>query len=71
MWENSFFLQRSFHRGRPSIEAAACVGALPEAVGPDMEIHVRSVLGSMFELGLTPTGHFSEVDSFQVFAKAS
>lgn len=40
-------------RGRPSLEAVACVGALAEAIGPDMEQEVRSVLDSMFALGLT------------------
>lgn len=48
-------MQISPRRGRPSLEAVACVGALAEAIGPDMEPHVRSVLDSMFSLGLTPT----------------
>lgn len=48
-------MQISPRRGRPSLEAVACVGALAEAIGSDMELHVRSVLDSMFALGLTPT----------------
>lgn len=47
-------MQISPRRGRPSLEAVACVGALAEAIGPDMEQQVRSVLDSMFALGLTP-----------------
>ncbi|KAG0576661.1 hypothetical protein KC19_5G097200 [Ceratodon purpureus] len=41
-------------RGKPSLEAVACVGALAEAIGLDMEPYVRLVLDSMFALGLTP-----------------
>ena len=48
-------MQISPRRGRPSLEAVACVGALAEAIGPDMQEHVESVLGFMFALGLTPT----------------
>lgn len=48
-------LQISPRRGRPSLQAVACVGALAAAIGPDMENHVRSVLESMFSGGLTPT----------------
>ena len=48
-------MQISPRRGRPSLEAVACAGALAEAIGPDMEVHVQSVLSSMFALGLTPT----------------
>ena len=48
-------MQISPRRGKPSLEAVACVGALAEAIGSDMEPHVRSVLDSMFALGLTPT----------------
>lgn len=47
-------VQISPRRGRPSLEAVACVGALAEAIGPDMEQEVRSVIDSMFALGLTP-----------------
>lgn len=48
-------LQISPRRGKPSLEAVACVGALAEAIGSDMEAHVHSVLDSMFALGLTDT----------------
>lgn len=42
-------------RGRPSLEAVACVGALADAIGPDMKPYVEGLLDSMFALGLTPT----------------
>ncbi|EFJ04540.1 hypothetical protein SELMODRAFT_449361, partial [Selaginella moellendorffii] len=42
-------------RGKPSMEAIACVGNLTEALGPLMEEHVRSTLDIMFDTGLTPT----------------
>ncbi|PHT30523.1 Serine/threonine-protein kinase TOR [Capsicum baccatum] len=35
-------------RGRPSLEALACVGNISEAMGPTMEPHVRGLLDSMF-----------------------
>jgi FKBP12-rapamycin complex-associated protein len=37
-------MQISPRRGKPSLEAVACVGALAEAIGSDMEPYVRSVL---------------------------
>jgi FKBP12-rapamycin complex-associated protein len=48
-------MQISPRRGKPSLEAVACVGALAEAIGSDMEPYVRSVLDSMFALGPTRT----------------
>ncbi|XP_020086675.1 serine/threonine-protein kinase TOR isoform X1 [Ananas comosus] len=40
-------------RGRPSVEAIACVGSFANAMGPAMEPHVRSLLDSMFAAGLS------------------
>jgi FKBP12-rapamycin complex-associated protein len=48
-------VQISPRRGKPSLQAIACVGALAEAIGSDMEEHVRNVIGSMFAVGLNPT----------------
>ncbi|GER42126.1 serine/threonine protein kinase mTOR [Striga asiatica] len=42
-------------RGQPSMEALACVGNLAKAMGPSMEPHVRSLLDSMFSIGLSST----------------
>ncbi|GAV78802.1 PI3_PI4_kinase domain-containing protein/FAT domain-containing protein/FATC domain-containing protein/Rapamycin_bind domain-containing protein/DUF3385 domain-containing protein/HEAT_2 domain-containing protein [Cephalotus follicularis] len=42
-------------RGRPSLEALACVGNIAKAMGPDMEPYVRSLLDVMFLAGLSPT----------------
>ncbi|XP_073103831.1 serine/threonine-protein kinase TOR isoform X2 [Elaeis guineensis] len=42
-------------RGRPSVEALACVGSFAKAMGPAMEPHVRGLLDSMFSGGLSPT----------------
>ncbi|KAB2050892.1 hypothetical protein ES319_A12G018000v1 [Gossypium barbadense] len=42
-------------RGRPSLEALACVGNIAKAMGPAMESHVRSLLDVMFAAGLSPT----------------
>ncbi|PHT56264.1 hypothetical protein CQW23_04750 [Capsicum baccatum] len=43
------------HRGRPSLEALACVGNIAKAMGPTMEPHVRGLLDSMFSSGLSLT----------------
>ncbi|KAJ8485116.1 hypothetical protein OPV22_017601 [Ensete ventricosum] len=40
-------------RGRPSLEALACVGSFAKAMGPAMEPHVRGLLDSMFSTGLS------------------
>ncbi|PWA90617.1 target of rapamycin [Artemisia annua] len=40
-------------RGRPSLEALACVGNISKAMGPAMETHVRSLLDAMFSAGLS------------------
>ncbi|CAD5172715.1 unnamed protein product [Musa acuminata subsp. malaccensis] len=40
-------------RGRPSLEALACVGSFAKAMGPAMEPHVRGLLDSMFSAGLS------------------
>lgn len=48
-------VQISPRRGKPSLQAIACVGALAEAIGSDMEEHVRNVIDSMFAVGLNPT----------------
>ncbi|BBN14806.1 serine/threonine-protein kinase mTOR [Marchantia polymorpha subsp. ruderalis] len=45
----------STRRGKPSMEALACIGNLAEALGSDMEESVRSLLELMFQCGLTPT----------------
>ncbi|XP_047258351.1 serine/threonine-protein kinase TOR-like [Capsicum annuum] len=42
-------------RGRPSLEALACVGNIAIAMGPTMEPHVRGLLDSMFSSGLSLT----------------
>ncbi|KAB2095069.1 hypothetical protein ES319_A01G009900v1 [Gossypium barbadense] len=42
-------------RGRPSLEALACVGNIAKAMGPAMESHVRGLLDIMFSAGLSPT----------------
>ncbi|KAL3614297.1 hypothetical protein CASFOL_042371 [Castilleja foliolosa] len=42
-------------RGRPSMEALACVGNIAKAMGPSVESHVRSLLDAMFFTGLSPT----------------
>ncbi|KAG6571908.1 Serine/threonine-protein kinase TOR, partial [Cucurbita argyrosperma subsp. sororia] len=42
-------------RGRPSLEALACVGSIAKAMGPAMESHVRGLLDVMFSAGLSPT----------------
>ncbi|PHU26346.1 Serine/threonine-protein kinase TOR [Capsicum chinense] len=43
------------HRGRPSLEALACVGNIAKAMGPTMEPHVHGLLDSMFSSGLSLT----------------
>ncbi|XP_047315173.1 serine/threonine-protein kinase TOR isoform X1 [Impatiens glandulifera] len=42
-------------RGRPSLEALACVGNIAKAMGPAMEPHVCSLLDAMFATGLSST----------------
>ncbi|XP_062021485.1 serine/threonine-protein kinase TOR [Rosa rugosa] len=42
-------------RGRPSLEALACVGNIAKAMGPAMEHDVRGLLDVMFAAGLSPT----------------
>ncbi|KAK9941754.1 hypothetical protein M0R45_007448 [Rubus argutus] len=42
-------------RGRPSLEALACVGNIAKAMGPAMEHDVRGLLDVMFSAGLSPT----------------
>ncbi|KAL5705931.1 non-specific serine/threonine protein kinase [Ranunculus cassubicifolius] len=42
-------------RGRPSLEALACVGSFAKAMGLIMEPHIRGLLDSMFAAGLSPT----------------
>ncbi|CAA2983774.1 serine threonine- kinase TOR isoform X1 [Olea europaea subsp. europaea] len=42
-------------RGRPSLEALACVGNIAKAMGPTMEPYVRSLLDVMFSVGLSFT----------------
>ncbi|XP_068316986.1 serine/threonine-protein kinase TOR-like [Pyrus communis] len=41
-------------RGRPSLEALACVGNIAKAMGPAMEPHVRGLLDVMLSAGLSP-----------------
>lgn len=48
-------IQIAPRRGRPSLEALACVGSFAKAMGPAMEPHVRGLLDSMFSAGLSPT----------------
>ncbi|KAL9244759.1 hypothetical protein vseg_018491 [Gypsophila vaccaria] len=40
-------------RGRPCVEALACVGSIAKAMGQDMEPHVRGLLDAMFSAGLS------------------
>ncbi|KAL5560921.1 hypothetical protein UlMin_030668 [Ulmus minor] len=42
-------------RGKPSLEALACVGNIAKAMGPAMEPHVRGLLDVMFSAGLSST----------------
>lgn len=42
-------------RGRPSLEALACVGSFAKAMGPAVEPHVRGLLDDMFSAGLSST----------------
>lgn len=42
-------------RGKPSLEALACVGNIAKAMGTAMEPHVRELLDVMFSAGLSPT----------------
>ncbi|KAH7665067.1 Non-specific serine/threonine protein kinase protein [Dioscorea alata] len=42
-------------RGKPSVEALACVGSFAKAMGSAMEPHVRGLLDSMFSSGLSST----------------
>lgn len=51
----SFVLQIAPRRGRPSLEALACVGNIAKAMGPAMEPHVCGLLDVMFSAGLSPT----------------
>ncbi|KAL4556748.1 hypothetical protein LXL04_034907 [Taraxacum kok-saghyz] len=46
-------LQIAPRRGRPSLEALACVGNIANAMGPAMESHVCSLLDAMFSAGLS------------------
>jgi len=46
-------LQIAPRRGRPSLEALACVGNIAKAMGPAMETHVCSLLDAMFSAGLS------------------
>ncbi|PHT27679.1 Serine/threonine-protein kinase TOR [Capsicum baccatum] len=45
----------ALRRGRPLLEALACVGNIAKAMGPTMEPHVRGLLDSMFSSGLSLT----------------
>ncbi|KAK7819826.1 serine/threonine-protein kinase tor, partial [Quercus suber] len=42
-------------RGKPSLEALACVGSIAKAMGTVMEPHVRGLFDVMFSAGLSPT----------------
>ncbi|KAH7575443.1 hypothetical protein JRO89_XS02G0113000 [Xanthoceras sorbifolium] len=42
-------------RGKPSLEALACVGNIAKAMGPVMEPHVLGLLDIMFSAGLSTT----------------
>ncbi|KAK0607667.1 hypothetical protein LWI29_018339 [Acer saccharum] len=42
-------------KGKPSLEALACVGNIAKAMGPVMEPHVRGLLDIMFSAGLSTT----------------
>lgn len=48
-------IQIAPRKGKPSLEAIACVGSFAKAMGPAMEPHVRGLLDSMFSAGLSPT----------------
>ncbi|KAL3350416.1 hypothetical protein AABB24_023072 [Solanum stoloniferum] len=53
-------------RGRPSLEALACVGNIAKAMGPTMEPHVRGLLDPMFSAGLSVT----LVDSLELLTES-
>ncbi|KAL6517525.1 hypothetical protein OROMI_033226 [Orobanche minor] len=42
-------------RGRPSLEALACVGYIAKAMGPSVKPHILSLLDAMFSAGLSST----------------
>ncbi|KAL3747797.1 hypothetical protein ACJRO7_016586 [Eucalyptus globulus] len=42
-------------KGRPSLEALACVGSIAKAMGPVMEPHIQGILDVMFSAGISPT----------------
>lgn len=48
-------MQIAPRRGKPSLEALACVGNIAKAMGPVMEPHVRGLLDVMFYAGLSTT----------------
>lgn len=50
-----FDYQIAPRRGRPSLEALACIGSIAKAMGSVMEPHVRGLLDVMFFAGLSPT----------------
>lgn len=50
-----FYCQIAPRRGKPSVEALACVGSFAKAMGSAMEPHVRGLLDSMFSSGLSFT----------------
>lgn len=53
------FSQIAPRRGRPSLEALACVGNIAKAMGPTMDPHIRALLDPMFSAGLSMTLVFS------------
>ncbi|KAH0733658.1 hypothetical protein KY289_004846 [Solanum tuberosum] len=60
------FSQIAPRRGRPSLEALACVGNIAKAMGPTMEPHVRGLLDPMFSAGLSVT----LVDSLELLTES-
>ncbi|PHT96831.1 hypothetical protein BC332_34239 [Capsicum chinense] len=58
-------------RGRPSLEALACVGNIAKAMGPTMEPHVRGLLHSMFSSGLSLPRQSASGHDLLVFARES
>lgn len=52
---SKYILQIAPRRGRPSLEALACVGNIAKAMGPAMEHDVRGLLDVMFAAGLSST----------------
>ena len=50
-----FSMQIAPRKGRPLLEAVACVGNIAKAMGSTVENYVRDLLDAMFSSGLSST----------------